>query len=346
MKSLVPIACTFCLAAILVACNLPTVNPLLPTSENTDTPAAASPSKIPPTTTQIVIQVSTGTALPIIATPTHRPDPATALPVLTVPAAVTPTLVCDRASPGNPIDITVPDGSSYEPGQAFTKTWRLLNSGACTWTVDYAAAWFSGEKFGATPSANLSGPVAPGKSVDISIDMVAPDKPGTYQSNWKLENKAGALFGIGPSGDAPFWVRIEVLKPVGVEQAATSAPTTSPLVYATGFANLTVNDGLDLDRDQINTGKSDDLIYQEHNAAHTLAPQSGVLIAQFGLGQPSIGDCQAASLSAEPQVLDEVTAGMYYCYKTSMGLPGWLRLGYLNPNDHVLTVEILTWSTP
>jgi hypothetical protein len=212
--------------------------------------------------------------------------------------------------------------------------------------VDYSATWFSGEKFGAAPAVNLSGPVAPGKSIDISIDMVAPAQPGTYQSNWKLQDNAGALFGIGPSGDAPFWVRIEVLKPVSSEQAATSAPTTSPLVYATGFANLTVNDGLDLDRDQINSGKSDDLVYQALNAAHMLAPQSGTLIAQFGLGQPSIGDCQAASLTTDPQALDEVTAGMYYCYKTSMGLPGWLRLGYLNPNDHVLTVEILTWSTP
>jgi hypothetical protein len=346
MKRFVPIACTSCLAAILVACNLPTVNPTLPTSESSKPPAAASPSSIPPTATQISTHLPTGTAAVDRSTPSLPSNPPTVQPVPTAQAVLTPTQVCDRASPGNPIDITVPDGSSFEPGQVFTKTWRLLNTGSCTWTVDYSATWFSGEKFGAAPTVNLSGSVAPGKSIDISIDMAAPAQPGTYQSNWKLQDKAGVLFGIGPSGDAPFWVRIEVLKPVSSEQAATSAPTTSPLVYATGFANLTVNDGLDLDRDQINSGKSDDLLYQEQNAAHTLAPQSGTLIAQFGLGQPSIGDCQAAALSTDPQALDQVTAGMYYCYKTSMGLPGWLRLGYLNPNDHVLTVEILTWSTP
>jgi hypothetical protein len=258
----------------------------------------------------------------------------------------TPTVECDHASPGNPIDITVPDDSSFEPGQSFTKTWRLLNTGSCTWTTDYAATWFSGATFGAGLSANLSGPVPPGNSVDVSIDMVAPAQPGTYQSNWKIKNQTDQLFGIGPTGDAPFWVRIVVIKPPVSGQEATPIPTPTPRVYAAGLANLTVNDGLDLDLDRINTGKTDDLIYQDKNSAHQIAPTNGAQMAQFGKGQPSMTDCQSARLSGDPQALDGVTPGMYFCYKTNLGLPGWARLVYLNPNDLVLTIEILTWSTP
>ena len=32
--------------------------------------------------------------------------------------------------------------------------------------------------------------------------MIAPAAAGTYQSNWKLQNADGLLFGLGPSGQA------------------------------------------------------------------------------------------------------------------------------------------------
>ncbi|PIU90073.1 MAG: hypothetical protein COS63_04110, partial [Anaerolineae bacterium CG06_land_8_20_14_3_00_57_67] len=41
-------------------------------------------------------------------------------------------------------DITVPDGASFAPGAAFTKTWRLKNIGTCTWTTSYALVFVSG----------------------------------------------------------------------------------------------------------------------------------------------------------------------------------------------------------
>jgi hypothetical protein len=42
----------------------------------------------------------------------------------------------------------------------------------------------------------------PGQTVEITVDMVAPLKPGTYQGNWKLRNASNVLFGIGPNGSA------------------------------------------------------------------------------------------------------------------------------------------------
>jgi len=42
---------------------------------------------------------------------------------------------CDRAQFVS--DLTAPDGSSFATGSAFTKTWRLMNAGTCTWNASY-----------------------------------------------------------------------------------------------------------------------------------------------------------------------------------------------------------------
>jgi len=46
-----------------------------------------------------------------------------------------PVSRCDAASFVR--DVTVPDGTKMEPGDDFTKTWRLLNAGTCSWTTAY-----------------------------------------------------------------------------------------------------------------------------------------------------------------------------------------------------------------
>lgn len=155
------------------------------------------------------------------ATPSVTVVPTTAV----LPASATektPTLgaSCDQAAAGIPIDVTIPDDTRMQPGQVFTKIWRLRNTGSCTWSEEYQVFRFSGEAMAAPDSVPLSEAVAPGQSVEIAIDMVAPKEAGTFQSNWKLRNARGNVFGIGPNGQAPFWVRIVVL--------ATPTPSPSP----------------------------------------------------------------------------------------------------------------------
>lgn len=149
-----------------------------------------------------------------------------------------PTPACDLASPGRPIDVTVPDDTVFHPGEYFSKTWRLVNAGTCPWEQSYSVLWFSGDKLGISHAAPLGQRVAPGKSIDITVDMLAPQQPGAYQSNWKLSNTRGDLFGIGSNGDAPFWVRIQVAPadtatPAGVEPSATPAPSLEPTLTPT-----------------------------------------------------------------------------------------------------------------
>jgi photosystem II stability/assembly factor-like uncharacterized protein len=132
---------------------------------------------------------------------------ATATPFDTPPPVLPPG--CDRAS--FVADVTVRDGTTFAPGAAFTKTWRLKNSGSCAWTRDYALVFYSGEQMGAPTLVNLPWPVAPGAMVDVTVNAVAPVAPGQYRSDWILRNASGGLFGIGSNGDKPFWMLINVV---------------------------------------------------------------------------------------------------------------------------------------
>ena len=107
-------------------------------------------------------------------------------------------------------DITVPDGTSFAPGTAFTKTWRLRNIGTCTWTTSYALVFVSGSQMGAPSVVNLTSSVAPNGTIDISVNMTAPAVNGHYRGNWQLRNASGVLFGIGTYANSSFWVDINV----------------------------------------------------------------------------------------------------------------------------------------
>lgn len=107
-------------------------------------------------------------------------------------------------------DISIPDGTVFQPGTAFTKTWRLRNIGTCTWTNNYSLVFDSGSLMGGPTTVGLTGNVLPGDLVDLSVNLIAPATDGNYQGNWKLRNAAGQTFGLGPAANQPFWVKITV----------------------------------------------------------------------------------------------------------------------------------------
>jgi len=109
-------------------------------------------------------------------------------------------------------DVTVPDSSVFQPGAAFVKTWRLKNTGTCTWTSEYGLAFVSGDLLGATSSKPMPS-VAPGQQVDISLDMNAPTTPGHYRGYWMLKDAQGNKFGLGTNADKSLWVDINVSSP-------------------------------------------------------------------------------------------------------------------------------------
>jgi hypothetical protein len=237
-----------------------------------------------------------------------------------------------------------------QSGQAFTKVWRLKNIGECKWTRDYSVQFFSGERMGAPKSVPVSKVVDPGESVEISVDMIAPSVGGKYQGNWKLRNPSGQWFGIGPSGDAAFWVRIVVVPPpTPTPTPVTATPTASPTppVLTSGSFTLLAGDHFDLDQDQFNNGEGEDLSYEVgENGQHHLAPLNGAALAVFGKERPTITDCQDAKTGARPLTVEKIGEGTYLCVHTNLGLPAWVLIKNLDSADDSLRMDTLTWSLP
>ena len=80
---------------------------------------------------------------------------------------------------------TVPDGTRFEKGEAFTKSWTLSNSGTCDWPENTALVKISSDT-GGDDSVPV-GTVAIGASQEIKVDMTAPDEDGSYTSKWALK---------------------------------------------------------------------------------------------------------------------------------------------------------------
>lgn len=147
------------------------------------------------------------------------------------------TYACNRAQFIR--DVTVPDGSSFAPGDTFTKTWRLRNVGTCTWKASvYKLVFSNGNAFGVATSHALTEDVPPWTYVDLTIpDMVAPATPGRHFSYWKLDNGSGEQFGVGWRGNVAIFALINVVTPPSVtyDFAANAADAN----WTSGAGNLT-----------------------------------------------------------------------------------------------------------
>ena len=89
-------------------------------------------------------------------------------------------------------DVTIPDGTMIKPGEKFTKTWRMYNSGTCNWTTSYKIAFDSGDAMGGATTV-LPAQVNSGSQMDISVAMMAPTFNGTFKGNWRMQNATGAV---------------------------------------------------------------------------------------------------------------------------------------------------------
>jgi len=179
----------------------------------TPVPATQTLTSLPPTSTNTTTLAPT----PLPPTPTATLVPPTATATATgtlVPATRTATLVpCLSAQ--FVTDVTIPDGTVFDPNTAFTKTWRLKNSGSCSWTTDFDLVFDSGSAMSAPATVAMPTTIKPGHTVDLSVEMVSPSSTGSYTSYWMLRSPNGVLFGLGPQADRPFWVKISVKQQEG-----------------------------------------------------------------------------------------------------------------------------------
>lgn len=128
-------------------------------------------------------------------------------------------------------DATIPDGTKLKGNEPFTKTWRLKNIGTCTWTSGYDLVFTSGDNMGGPAAVSLTQSVKPGETVELSVNLSAPNKVGEYKGYWKLRSDQDITFGLGKSANEAFWVDIEV-----TALASTPDPNL-PLDFAASFCS-------------------------------------------------------------------------------------------------------------
>jgi polar amino acid transport system substrate-binding protein len=121
-----------------------------------------------------------------------------------------------------------------QPGQSFVKSWRIRNSGTCTWDSKYYLAYASGNsplaQMGGQPTY-INGTVPPGAVYDISVNLTAPTQPGVYQGFWQMNNAAGTAFGT------KIYVGIQV--PAPVPTAAPTQPPSPTISFTVNTTNIT-----------------------------------------------------------------------------------------------------------
>ena len=91
---------------------------------------------------------------------------------------------------------------------------------------------------GTITSVPLAQSVAPGAQIDISVNMVAPVNPGSYQGYWKMKNASGSFFNdsvyvlitVGSGGVTP---TVTAGTPVGSQTPTSTGIPSNPITDLT-----------------------------------------------------------------------------------------------------------------
>lgn len=146
---------------VVPATDLPSpTNTSLPPAEFSHTPEPANPTITPnPTNTAAAV------------TPTQRPSSTP------TPAPFACQVV--KQDPEN--------GEIFKPDADFDAVWTVKNTGTALWDSNEADYRYeSGDEFHQIEGYDLPKNVKPGESIDLTVDMKAPDEEGKYKTTWIL----------------------------------------------------------------------------------------------------------------------------------------------------------------
>lgn len=275
--------------------------------------------------------------LPIGETPVPPGTEAVQQPTITIAPTNTeppPTATfepCDVA--GFVRDVTIDDGTEMMPGTSFTKTWRVINEGTCTWTKYYDLVFEKGEAMDGDAVVQMTtGNVDPGSQLDVSVDLVAPDSAGTYRGTWQLRNADGFIFTLDG-----FWVEINVLQP------EVYSSKVNFKVEQTFMADLDNGDSPAID--------IEDFLFQVvTNENKKLVPKNSAVFLVMGEDEPSYGKCNEAARTASEIEINKDLVGQWICYETNQGRIGTFKVVSLTPVDittnQTLELDYVTWDLP
>ena len=158
------------------------------------------------------LQVLAGVKTPIPRTPTPTPAPA---PVTGAQFVA---------------DTSIPDGTAIQPRRLFQKTWLIFNNGRLPWGPGWTLRHVSGPTFGVKSFPLPS--VSPCHTVNLSVQMKAPSKPGSYFGVWRAADASGNLFGdkltvvVRVSGKPPVVTPTPLPSPTPTQRGRPTATTT------------------------------------------------------------------------------------------------------------------------
>lgn len=173
------------------------------------------------------------------AVPTEIPPTATETPLATPTPEIAATATLAGAGPETApdcnysaafvADVTIPDDTVIPPGVWFSKTWRIINNGDCSWPVGTMWVFDGGSQLDAPDAANLPATDV-GQMIDVTVRFQTPYTPGTYTSYWRIRLPNGA--GIGDR----FFTRIIVPTETATRRPPPVAPTNTAAARATATA--------------------------------------------------------------------------------------------------------------
>ena len=202
---------------ILSACGGAAAGTPTPTSTPVDIPAIFTEAA------QTVIAQLTQEAPTLTPTPLFTNTPT--LPPATV---VTPSPTIQKCEDSAFVsDVTIPDGTQMAVNQHFTKTWRVQNTGTCTWINTFYLGFAYGELMGGQTKLLLTSPVATGQTVDLSVSLTVPNKTGKLTGVWSLFDDKGNT--VGKNLTVVVTVGVPSTTPTGGLTATPSLTTTATL---------------------------------------------------------------------------------------------------------------------
>jgi len=153
-----------------------------------------------------------------------------------------------RWGPRFATDLSLPSGTKINQGETFQKSWRLTNECSVAWPNDTCIIYHRGEHL-IEKEVPLGREVAAGESIDVTLDLKAPQQLGRCFAVWRLSSKTlgvGFRFGIRlradidvvgaePSSQVPSIISLEPISSPSVVEATIieiDTKTTTPVPSA------------------------------------------------------------------------------------------------------------------
>ncbi|MBI9048247.1 MAG: hypothetical protein JEZ00_02420 [Anaerolineaceae bacterium] len=155
------------------------------------------------------IQPPTNTPWVITATAEPTSADAVAIPSFTPMSTKKPassyTYVAPTATwgPARLTKQTPYDNTTFSPGESFDAVFTILNNSTKNWTMGYYIRFVGGDLEPQQTQIMISDLVDRGRTIDFTVDYVAPGQGGKHTSYWEMVDNNGAAI-------LSFWLIINV----------------------------------------------------------------------------------------------------------------------------------------